>query len=262
MFNDESQSEENQSYMNNLFSFPSIKDEYNILDDDIIISRKLVTIPLKMTNGNKNEDSEDSEYGKAETRDKSFFKVIKKNSKIGRKRKNETENFVGDGHNKYHSDNVLRKIQVDFISFIIKFINLVLLILGYRDKFYNINYSFKTNVNKRNIEKLKILNIGYILSQNISTKYKKDAESNKVIYEKLKKNHILSHIFSYNYKDFFNDYYYNKESNLNLNKFGLNINVKHKYGKKIKIYNDLKEKNIKDSEYIKILDEGVYNFLK
>ena len=90
----------------------------------------------------------------------------------------------------------------------------------------------------------------------------KDAESNKVIYEKLKKNHILSHIFSYNYKDFFNDYYYNKESNLNLNKFGLNINLKHKYGKKIKIYNDLKEKNIKDSEYIKRLDECVYNFLK
>ena len=96
MFNDESQSEENQSHMNNLFSFPSINDEYNILEDDIIISSKLITIPLEMTNHNKDEDLEDSEnYGKAKTRDKSnFFKVIIKNNKIGRKRKNEIKNLL------------------------------------------------------------------------------------------------------------------------------------------------------------------------
>ena len=250
MFNYEFQSKENESHMNNLLPFPFIDDYEEIFEDDI--------------NDNKLEDSEYSEYGSGETRDKSFFKAIKKNSKIGRKRKNETEIFVDTCHNKYHSDNVLRKIQVHYISFIINFINLVLLILGYRDEFCNINYSFKTNVNKRNIEKLKISNIGHILSQNISTKYIKDAKSNKAIYEKLKNNPILSNIFAYNYKDFFNDFYYSKESNLNLNKFGLNINLKHKYGKKIKIkkYNDLKEENIKDSEYIKRLDECAYNFLK
>ena len=148
------------------------------------------------------------------------------------------------------------------MSFIIKFINLVLLVLGYRDEFCNINYSFKTNVNKSNIEKLKISNIGYILNQKISKKYKKDKERNKIIYEKVKNNPILSNIFSYNYKDFFKDFYYNKESSLNLNKFGLNINLKHKYGKEIKMYNDLKEKNIKDSEYIKRLAECVNNLLE
>ena len=189
------------------------------------------------------------------------FNKTKKMIKNGRKRKNETEIFVGICHNKYYSDNILRKIQVHFISFIIQFINLVLLELGYRDKFYNINYSLKTNVNKRNIEKLKISNIGYILSQKISLKYKKDAKRNQIIYEKLKNNPILSNIFSYNYKDFFKDFYYNKESNLNLNKFGLNINLKHKYGTKIKMYNDLKEKN-KDSEYIKKLDECVNILIK
>ena len=109
---------------------------------------------------------------------------------------------------------------------------------------------------------MKISNIGYILSQNISKKYKKDAKSNKVNYEKLKNNPFLSDIFSYNYKDFFKDFYYNKESNLNLNKFGLNVNLKHKYGKKIEMYNDLKEKNIKDSEYIKRLDECINNILE
>ena len=48
------------------------------------------------------------------------IKIIKN----GRKRKNETEIFVGIYHNKYYSDNILRKIQVHFISFIIKFLNL------------------------------------------------------------------------------------------------------------------------------------------
>ena len=263
MFNNESQSEENQSHMNNLFSFPFINDEYNILEDDIIISSKLVTIPLKTINGNRNEDSEDSLYGNAKTGYKSnFFKIAKKNNKIGRKRKNETEIIVDTGHNKYQTDNILRKLQVHFISFIIKFINLVVLVLGYRDEFCNINYSFKTNVNKSNIEKLKISNIGYILNQNISTKYQKDAESNKVIYEKLKNNPILCNIFSYNYKDFFKDFYYNKESSLNLNKFGLNINLKHKYGKEIKMYNDLKEENNKDPLYTKRLEECVNNLLE
>ena len=84
MFNNDSQSEENESHMNNLFFFLFNIDEHDILEDDII--SKFLTIP-KMTNDNKNEDSEDSEYGKAKTGDKSFFKVIKKNSKLEEKEK-------------------------------------------------------------------------------------------------------------------------------------------------------------------------------
>ena len=83
MFNNDSQSEENKSHMNNLLPFP-FNDDYEIFEDDII---KLVTTPFKKINNNKNEDSEDSEYGKAKTGDKSFFKVIKKNSKLEEKEK-------------------------------------------------------------------------------------------------------------------------------------------------------------------------------
>ena len=189
----------------------------------------------------------------------------RKNNKIGRKRKKENENEIFDDtvHNKYRSDNVIRKIQVHFISFIITFINLMLLELGYSDIFCNINYTFKANVIKRNIIKLNKSNIGYILKQKISSKYsKKDRETNKIIYEKLKNIPVLRNIFAYNYKDFFKDFYYNNENNLNLNKFGLNINLKYKYGNKIKMYNDLKEANIKDPKYIKRLDECVNNLLK
>ena len=229
------------------FLFPKNGESY--IEEDIIISSKFEDNPLNILYSNKNENVEDIDS-----------KVTIKKKKIGRKRKNETE--ICTGHNKYCSDNIIRKIQIHFISFIIKFINLVLLELGYIDEFCNIDYSFKKDVMKSNITKLKSSNIGYILSQKISTKYKKYAERNKVIYETLKNNPIVNNIFSYNYKDFFKDFYYNKESSLNLNKFGLNINLKHKYGKEIKMYSDLKEKNIKDSKYIKRLDECVYNFLK
>ena len=225
------------------FLFPYKNGEFNIENDSIDSILKGIFYDKK---------TED-----IDTREKSYyFRVLK----TGRKRKNEAEIFTDISHNKYSSDNIMRKIQIHFISFIIKFINLVLEELGYEDKFCNINYSFKEKVNKRNIAKLKSTNIGYILRQKISKKYTKNAETNIIIYEKLKNTPILRNIFSYNYRDFFKDFYYNKESNLNLNKFGININLKHKYGDSIKMYNDLKEKNNKDPEYIKKLDEYVNKF--
>ena len=235
MFNKEYQREENDFFLENFTPFNNVNDI-------------------------NNQYSEDKDTG-----DKTnMFIITRKNNKKGRKRKMEYEKEIFDNnyHNKYISDNVIRKIQVHFISFIITFINLVLLELGYRDIFLNINYSFKADLNKRNIIKIKNSNIGYILCQKISSKYKKKPETNIIIYEKLKNIPILRNIFDYNYTDFFKDFYYNNENNLNLNKFGLNIDLKYKYGKKIKMYNDLKEANIKDPKYIKRLDEYVYNLIK
>ena len=256
MFSDNFQMEENEDYMNSIFGlsllFP-IGESY--IEEDRINNR-ISSIPI-----NENENLEDNN----DTRERSFFKVTRKNNKLGRKRKieNEKEILEENEHNKYSSDNAKRKIQVHFISFIITFINFVLKELGYTDEFCNINYDFKINVNKNNIEKLKNPDIGYIFSQTLSSKYKKkNPDKNKIIYQRLKNIPVLRNIFAYNYKDFFKDFYYNKENDLNLNKFGLNINIKYKYGKKIKMYNDLKEKNNKDPEYIKRLDECVNNLLK
>ena len=250
MFNEDS-----ESYMNNsLFHFLFPKNVESYIEEDSIISSKFEDNPLNNLNSNRNENLEDIDIEEKNN----YSKVTIKKNKIGRKRKNETE--ICTGHNKYCSDNIIRKIQIHFISFIIKFINLVLLELGYIDEFCNINYRFKEKVNKRNIAKLKRSNIGYILCQKISPKYKKNEDKNKIIYEKLKNIPVLRNIFSYNYTDFFKDFYYNKENNLNLNKFGLNINLKHKYGDSIKMYNDLKEENNKDPEYIKRLEECVNIF--
>ena len=242
MFNFDFQSEDNQSEFD--ISIPHYMFQLNLLfiigesNNEEVIFSKLET-PSKETYDNENENIEDSV-----TKEKSKFKVTKIISKIGRKRKRKNEAYISVelDHNKYCSDNILRKIKVHFISFII-------------------NYTFKANSNKRSIEKLKNSYIGYILNQKISSKYKMDAESNKVLYEKYKNIHVLHNIFCYRTKDFFEEFYYNKESNFNLNKFGLNINLKDKYREKLKTYNDLKDKYINDTEYIKRLDTCVSNFI-
>ena len=262
MFNFDFQSEDNQSEFD--ISIPHYMFQLNPLfiigesnNEEVVIFSKLET-PSKETYDNGNENLEDSV-----TKEKSKFKVTQIISKKGRKRKRKNEAYISVevDHNKYCSDNILRKIKVHFISFIIKFINLVLLEMGFEDKFCNVNYTFKTNSNKRSIAKLKNSYIGYILNQKISPKYKMDEESNKVLYEKYKNIHVLHNIFCYRTKDFFEEFYYNKESLFNLNKFGLNINLKDKYREKLKTYNDLKDKNINDTEYITRLDTCVSNFI-
>ena len=227
------QMEETEDYMNSNLGLSFLISEgecESFNEEDSNDNRE--SIPI-----NENENVENNN----DTRERSFFIVTREVNKIGRKRKIKKEKEILDEneHNKYSSDNVIRKIQVHFISFIITFINFVLKELGYRDIFCNINNDFKINVNKKNIEKLKNSNIGYILKQTLSSKYKKkNSDNNKIIYERLKNIPVLRNIFAYNYKDFFKDFYYNKENNLNLNKFGLNITINYKYGKKIKMYND------------------------
>ena len=267
MFNNESQNEE-YDWMGCSFLFNKMPlYEFNLFNNNEYESQfkeEIINsiITLNKLNVNRNENLEDSEYIDANPREKSnIFKVTIKNTNLGRKRKDETEIFTDNGHSKYHPDNILTKIQVHFISFIIIFVNIVLRTLGYKEQFNQINYKFKKNVSKTNIDTLIKSNIGYILSQEISSKYKKDKKHNIIIYKTLENKPILRNIFSYNYKDFFKNFYCSKESNINLNKFDSNINIDlYKFGEEM--YKDLKEKNINDPLYIQKLEEVVNNIFK
>ena len=215
---------------------------------------------INILNDSKNKKSEDDIENINEiTREKTYFKVSKKTTNLGRKRKDENHDTY---HNKYSTDNVLRKIQVHFISFIITFVNIVLKELGYQEQFYKIDYQFKKNVNKKNISNLKKLNIGNILSQNISQKYKwKNKEENKIIYQRIKNYPIIRNIISYNYMDLFKNIYCKNESKINLIIFGSDINI-NLYEKGAKMYKDLKNKYNKDSKYLKELNNCIINLLK
>ena len=100
--------------------------------------------------------------------------------KRGRKKERENKSQT---HDKYWMDNILRKIQNHFLSFIIFFINDILKALNYEQRFLKLDQSFKVNIKKDFVESLKKKAIGEIIDNKISTKYKK-----KLIIKKYMKN--------------------------------------------------------------------------
>ena len=186
-----------------------------------------------------------------------YFIVTSK--KVGRKGKNEKKNNIC--HNKYSSDNILIKIQVHFLNFIVDFINIVLQHFKHKEHFYPLDYNFKKNVTKKARRDLKELNIGNILFKEKSQKYKKNKERNIDIYTKLKNcQHIkiIDNILSCKYLDFFKNYYCNADNNLSLKNFGSDdiINIYEK----AEMFNDLKQKYISDPLYIEKLEKWIKNY--
>ena len=74
-----------------------------------------------------------------------------KKTKRGRERKikeNENENKKEKFHDKNTSDNLIRKIQVHYLYFIVSYLNDILNNLNYKFQFLNLNYKFKMNTKK------------------------------------------------------------------------------------------------------------------
>ena len=106
--------------------------------------------------------------------DSSTIKPIqeKKLTKAGRKRKRPLE--IGEKeHSKDAHDNILRKIQVHFLTFIINYANAILSHLNFSFQFIDIDYHIKKVISKEKFSALKKKNIGEILCQEISPKFKK-----------------------------------------------------------------------------------------
>ena len=145
--------------------------------------------------------------------------LTKKYKKKGRIKLNDTNRKT---HNKMDDDNVLTKIQVDFLKFLIAFSNDV--IEPYFGKYFMpINYNIRKNIKSDHIFKLKTSSIKDILQMDISQKFQKYGENfNKKVYdficEKVDKDENLSWVsnfFDMNYLEVFNKYYYKVNKNEN-----------------------------------------------
>ena len=208
------------------------------------IENKIYYIEDKTSDTNKNTNT-------------GSFKFIQEKRKRGRETtKTDKKNIKI--HNRYTDDNLLRKIQVHYIKFILSFINEILKKLNYYKKFLNLDYKFKKIINKDFVQKLKMKNLGEIISEKISPKYKTyDENSNKVLYEQLREKEVLKNIFSENYINFLRKIYYKSKRNINLKEYGLNkeINISNE----VKMFDDLLKKYALDEEYKKKLNECVIN---
>ena len=187
--------------------------------------------------------------------------LTKKKTKRGRERtikENENKNKKEKIHDKNTSDNLIRKIQVHYLSFIVSFLNDILKNLNYKTKFLNLNYEFKMNIKKEFVESLKKKTIGEIISNEISIKYKgKEKNFNKNLYEQIKDNEVLYKIFEDNYIKLFKNIYYKSKEKINLKEYGLNKDIY--LSKNVKMFNNLLKNDIEGNKKIK--ESIIKNFL-
>ena len=227
-------------------------DYFNIQteSDDLSIEIESLNINAQKKNKNANADEDENIF----KTNYITFDVLKKNQSKGRKKNSDNSLYYGKCHNKYSKDNITSKIQVNYISFIYFFVNIVLEELNINHRFKKINYKFKKNVNQNHILQLKNSTIGKILCQEISPKYTKNNGDNKKVFEKLKNMPIIKDILFSNYLSLFQIY---KEGIKNIQIKNININLADK---KIKMYKDIEQKYDYDSNYLDKLKEYIDNY--
>lgn len=209
----------------------------------------------------KEEKKIDNQKQIESTPKKSIFKInvsspsLNESTLLTKKRRGrQTSNKNGKTHDKNSTDNLLRKIQVHYMTFIICFINEILNQLNYQQTFLKLDYEYKKNVSKKFSDLLKNKNLSDIICNKISNKYKKeDINKNKIIYEQIKDDLIFKNLFKENYLEFFKNIYYKSVNKINLIKYGLNKEIILPKNK-VKMFKDLiEEKTEEDEDYIKNL---------
>ena len=144
--------------------------------------------------------------------------TVDKRDKKKKRGKQSQKRIKSEVHNNKGFDNLQRKIQVHFLSFVIDYSNDALRkeFKYIKDSFKNINKQNKITVNYDYVSKLKTLSIKDILKFDISEKYTKHKKSyNKDLLEEIEGKSIwLSKLFDMNYLDLFK-IYYNKEKTKN-----------------------------------------------
>ena len=155
----------------------------------------------KIINKTKNQNANEphtlsNDQNKNISKKKIKFAIKKINPKRGRVSKRSIRKQISKIHDRNTIDNLLRKVQIHFLTFIIKFLNNVLMALNKKKKFKKLDYKYKRNINKTFVNSLKGKNIGDIISSKINEKYKKiDKDYNKNFFEEYKEDKILSKIF-------------------------------------------------------------------
>ena len=144
-------------------------------------------------------------------------------------------------HDKYSDDNIIRKIQGNYINFLVEFVNELLKTIGRKDlSFVSLDYNFKKIINKGHRHALNSETLREFFSKDISPKNStKNKDYNAKICEQIEKENILNRNFLF----FFDKIYYKNNKKINMKEFGfddLEVDLKN-----IKLFGDLllKEKD-------------------
>ena len=230
------------------FSQNTMSNNFEIKENDDLNQNEENIQLTKNHGGDSDENILNKKTSRKNSKDKKIKKIfsIQKNKNRGRK-SHESERKT---HNKYYDDNLITKIQVHFLTFLIYFTNDVLKTGQIKDdngnyiSFLQINYDDKKNISLDYFEKLKSYSIKDILQKEISPKYEKNRKDyNKNIYNyisnKISKDKSLSWIkkyFDMNYLKAYENFYL-KTKNVIFQ--GKEINC----SEKTKSFDDLLKKN-------------------
>ena len=187
----------------------SVNKDINFTDEDF----EVFFDKNKETEANSGENS-DVYYVLRDEKKADKFTVVKKRNKGRKPIINKNEDNKSKVHGKDRLDNLLSKIQVHFLSFIISLSNDALK-TAYGEKtshkFKKISYAIKKEVKFEFFNEIKNFNIKKILSEfRISEKYKgPNINNNKSILNKACKEYPwLDNFFNQGYLDIFKEYYY------------------------------------------------------
>ena len=254
-------------FLYNPFSLEEISQNHEPLFGNIIQENSLIrnSDSLFKIDENKEDFSEASKKTSTESkRDIKFLtEVLNQCSKKGRKTKRNND-ISYKCHDKNGYDNILRKIQVHFISFIREYANAILQNFC-NSKFLKIDYKYKKTVNKSSFKNIKSKTISEILCQKVSEKYKKiNKDINKLIVELyINTNPELKQIFSETYLDLFKNVYYLGKREITLKINGENTVISLNGIKMFKDFlNKIGKEDEENSEYINRIKKCVQdNFL-
>ena len=163
-------------------------------------------------------------------------------------------------HKSTDFDNLQRKVQVHFLTFIINLSNDALVsILGTKTNYHfkQIHYELKKQISHEFVKKLKSSNIKELFKMKISPKNKchKEYINLEILNEVCNKSKILDKFFNINYLEFFNNFYFNEAKNINKIIFeGKEINFSYR----TKPFYDLIEKYQKHANLLIENTKSVY----
>ena len=244
-YNDYTSKEKNNSFIDFNNDFPS---NLNINLDNLLFNlpnqynlnnERTIPLPLSITNINSNS-WKSTKY---------TFIIYKKRRKRGRmtlKDKLEETRDSTQIHLKDKNDCKMAKIQIGYFTFLIEFLNLIMLMLKLDYNFLDLKGDYKGNINQKFRAELNNKTIkDIILESPISGKYKKkEMDYNQKIINKLENEglNIILNIMNKKFLYFFENIYYKNLRKFNLTMYD-NNSLEVNLPLTIKLFNDLLNKN-------------------
>ena len=240
----ESQNENfNSSVCNFMLNIPifwtqGIEDFKKICVKQEIRRDKKVKIIFKIEKVQKIKQEKAIEFRVRNDKNLVMFNIQKRGRKKDIFKKKIVNNEQMRFHNRNSIDNIIRKVQVHFISFIVSFLNEILLYLDIPYQFLKLDYKFKSKTNKKFVDSLKDKSIKDIISNQISDKYKgKNKLYNQNICNYIIGNNVMKAILEDNYSNLFYKIYYKSNKIIDLQEYGLNEKIT--LSEKVEMYQDL-----------------------